>query len=88
MDDVADLAQALSRVEAQGERLQPSDDGDPDLQHEVESRAVLLLVGHDAACPLDEEKADERHPVGNEVGLSGQDRMDCRENGEGHRDAG
>ena len=88
VDDVADLAQALSRVEAQGERLQPPDDGDPDLQHEVESRAVLLLVGHDAACPLGEEKADERHPVGNEVGRSGQDRMDCRENGEGHRDAG
>ena len=85
VDDVTDLPQALSRVEAEGELFQPPDDGDSDFQHEIESRAVLLLVGHDAACPLDEKKADEPYPVRNEVGGSGQDRMDCRENDEGHR---
>ena len=85
VDDVANLSQALSRVEAEGELFQTSDDGNSDFQHEIESRAMLLLVGHDAACPFDKEKADKFYPVRNEVGRSSKDRMDCCENDEGHR---
>ena len=49
---------------------------------------MLLLVCHNAACPFDEEKTDERHPVGSEVDWSDQDRIDSREDNEGHHHAG
>ena len=49
---------------------------------------MLLFVCHNAACSFDEEKADERHPVGREVDRSIQDRIDSREDNEGHCYAG